>query len=160
MSDKTDPPLYIAPVLDLSNGSKRVPSEMEIGQRIKELRTKLGISVEALAALTEKYDYDTPSESSKGVSIPTLYRYEKGERLPGAREIRLLCDALQTTPNWLILGRHSDSRAMADAEIASLARRLFSLLGEHQAIENSGQWSSIEHTMKLQEAKAEADKKL
>lgn len=157
MSDQPNSPPKIAP-LDVSGGSKYVSPETGIGDRIKELRTKIGISVEALAALTGKYDYDAP-ESSKGVSIPTLYRYEKGERLPGAREIRLLSDALQTTPNWLILGRKHDSRAMLDAEIATLARKLFSLLGEHSTIQSSDPWSSIEHKLKLQEATEETSKK-
>jgi transcriptional regulator with XRE-family HTH domain len=39
-----------------------------------------------------------------GLSRTTLHQYEAGTRKPGAREIRLLCDALNTTPNRLIYG--------------------------------------------------------
>lgn len=39
-----------------------------------------------------------------GLSRTTLHQYEAGTRKPGTREIRLLCDALKTTPNRLIYG--------------------------------------------------------
>ena len=39
-----------------------------------------------------------------GLSRTTLHQYESGARKPGAREIRLLCDALLVTPNRLIYG--------------------------------------------------------
>lgn len=155
MPDSAKPTPETLPAIDYSGGKRPAPPEAGIGERIKELRTGLGISVETLSALTAKFDFDAPSESAKGVSVPSLYRYEKGERFPGAREIRLLCDALRTTPNWLVIGGKADAMTSADTEIANLARRLFSLIGDSLEHQNNG-WTDIEHSLKLSEAKIEA----
>ena len=156
MSDSPKPTLGMPPSAALSQ-TKGVPPEAEIGQRIRALRTGLGISVETLSKLTEKYDYDTPNGTVKGVSIPTLYRYERNDRQPGAREIRLLCHALRTTPNWIVLGNDTDSKAAKDTKIANLARQLFSLIGEDNFVCSANAWPDIEHSLKLTEAKLEAD---
>lgn len=42
-----------------------------------------------------------------GISKTVLHGYERGRTKPGAREIRLLCAALQVSPNRLILGNDS-----------------------------------------------------
>ena len=39
-----------------------------------------------------------------GLSRTTIHQYESELRKPGAREIRLLCDALRVTPNQLLYG--------------------------------------------------------
>lgn len=39
-----------------------------------------------------------------GISRAVLYGYEVGRTKPGAREIKLLCEALEITPNRLIFG--------------------------------------------------------
>lgn len=41
----------------------------------------------------------------KGIARSTLTQYEHGDFLPGARELRLLCDALNVTPNVLLYGK-------------------------------------------------------
>ena len=157
MPESTESTTKILPTADFSQGSKYVPPEAGIGQRIKELRTRLNISVEALSILIAKYDYDAPSGTTKGISVPSLYRYEKGERIPGGKEIRLLCVALRTMPNWLLTGNEQDSKAAADAEIADLARKLFSLIRDTSNTNYSEAWPNIEHTLKLDEAKIEAN---
>ena len=34
-----------------------------------------------------------------------MLRYEAGEALPGTRELRLLCESLRVTADWLALGQ-------------------------------------------------------
>ncbi len=40
----------------------------------------------------------------KGIHRTVLVGYEAGHSKPGAREIRILCETLSITPNWLIYG--------------------------------------------------------
>lgn len=63
---------------------------MTTGARMKQRRKKLGISVEAVAAAI-------------GVSVATVYRYEKGdiEKVPGAL-LEPLARVLHTTPAYLM----------------------------------------------------------
>ena len=65
---------------------------MTTGARMKQRRKELGISVEAVAA-------------ALGVSVATVYRYEKGdiEKVPGAL-LEPLARVLHTTPAYLMGG--------------------------------------------------------
>lgn len=78
------------------------PPEDGIGNRIKERRDELRLNVEELARLTKEYDFAV----KKGISPSTLRRYEyrTGGFKPGAREICLLCDALDISADWLVRG--------------------------------------------------------
>lgn len=76
------------------------PPESIIGDRISFARKELNLSVEALARYTSNFD---PQEE-KGISATSLLRYESGEFKPGAREIRILCDAFAVPPKWLLYG--------------------------------------------------------
>jgi transcriptional regulator with XRE-family HTH domain len=89
--------------LDFSGGTVTSVPEDQLGQRIIERRKTKQFSQEALAVMTRLVD---PHE--KGISRPTIVSYEKGTTLPGARELRLLADALQVTPSWLVLGVYDD----------------------------------------------------
>ncbi|AYH42720.1 helix-turn-helix transcriptional regulator [Azoarcus sp. DN11] len=102
--------------------------ERGIAERLRQRRKELDLSVEELSVLTSKFEY----ASAEGISVPTLYRYEKGDRLPGARELRLLSDSLNVSPNWLILGHEWDSDLQEDADIG---RKLLALLGTATARE-------------------------
>lgn len=74
------------------------PPESGIGKRIAYCRGQLNnLSVEALARYTKYFDQD-------GISKASIVRYESGDSLPGTRELRILCDALWVTPNWLLMG--------------------------------------------------------
>lgn len=64
----------------------------EIGTRIERARTSKNLSVSELHRLT-------------GISRTVLQGYEAGRYKPGAREIRLLSDKLDCSPNRLLLGR-------------------------------------------------------
>jgi transcriptional regulator with XRE-family HTH domain len=89
--------------LDFSGGTVSPVPEDQLGQRIVERRKTKQFSQEALAVMTRLVD-----PHGKGISRPTIVSYEKGATLPGARELRLLADALQVTPSWLVLGAYDD----------------------------------------------------
>lgn len=42
--------------------------------------------------------------AARGISRTSLIGYEQGTSQPGLREIRLLCEVLRVTPNWLVYG--------------------------------------------------------
>lgn len=99
---------------------KQLPPESAIGQRIAYCRGQLdNLSVEALARYTKYFD-------SEGVSRNSILRYEAGETLPGARELRILCEALWVPLDWLFYGRiGSDGIAPAERNALDAIRDLF-----------------------------------
>lgn len=58
-----------------------------------------------------------------GISKSSLTRYEKGDRTPGAAELRVLCDVLRVSPSYLLWGDERDfgqlSTSVYDLEIKS-----------------------------------------
>lgn len=74
------------------------PPESGIGRRIAYCRGQLdNLSVEALARYTKNFDTD-------GISRASIVRYEAGESLPGARELRILCASFWIPANWMLFG--------------------------------------------------------
>ncbi|WP_413438753.1 helix-turn-helix domain-containing protein [Sulfuriferula sp. GW1] len=87
------------------------PPEQGIAERIRLERAKVGdgLSVEDLSRVCKEFDPE-----AKGISRAALFRYESGKILPGARELRILCDALGVSPNWLLRGKESDRLSKSD----------------------------------------------
>lgn len=83
---------------DTDGASLAVPED-GIGSRIRAARDAKGWSQTDLANLTKEID-----PQRKGVSRTVLVGYEGGQFKPAAREIRILCETLSITPNWLIFG--------------------------------------------------------
>lgn len=81
--------------------SNPLAPEEGIAARIKEARQRPGydLSVEALSRLCKEFD-----GQGQGITATTLLRYEQGKVLPGARELRVLCDALDVSADWLLFG--------------------------------------------------------
>lgn len=73
-----------------------------VGARLKEAREERGFSQGAVANRTKMQDPE-----GKGISRTSLIGYEQGSSRPGLREIRLLCQVLLISPNWLIFGTES-----------------------------------------------------
>lgn len=96
-------PDKVNPVPDVPDVDSDAP-ETGIGDRIRAAREARGLSQTALAARTQK-----AASNGKGVGRTVLFGYETGKFRPGAREIRLICQALSVTPNWLILGDEAAS---------------------------------------------------
>nr|WP_316641762.1 helix-turn-helix transcriptional regulator [uncultured Roseateles sp.] len=94
--------------------------ESLLGRRLGVARAHYRLTVEALSRLVKGLD-----STGKGISPPSIARYEAGENLPGVRELRLLCDALDVTPKWLIYGE-LDVSGKSDAEqlLLSALRRV------------------------------------
>lgn len=76
------------------------PPESGFGARVQLARLHYGLRVEALSRLTKLYD----EAEGRGVSGAAISRYEANEALPGAREIRLISQALGASTDWLLFG--------------------------------------------------------
>lgn len=89
--------------------------ERSIGKRIAYCRGQLdNLSVDALARYTKYFD-------AEGVSRQSLFRYED-KAIPGARELRILSDALWVSSTWLLFGTMEDS--VSDSKAANLLAAL------------------------------------
>lgn len=80
-------------------GPENAGPEAGMGKRVRYARNDLGLSVEGLARLSREYD-----SFGSGLSPTSISRYETGESLPGLREFRLLCEALDVPLTWLLYG--------------------------------------------------------
>lgn len=89
--------------LDISTeppeGAKVELPEDGIGARLRAAREAKGYSQTHLADYTKEVD-----AARKGIHRTVLVGYESGKTQPGSREIRILCESLSISPNWLIYG--------------------------------------------------------
>ncbi len=81
-------------------------SDLQVGERLKVARDRRGFTQGAVSARTKMVD-----QEQKGISRTAIIGYEQGSSKPGLREIRLLCEVLHITPNWLIFGTDSAAKA-------------------------------------------------
>lgn len=79
----------------------------DIGKRILEARTGLGLSQQGIHTRSKLHDPD-----NMGISRAVLSLYETGVNKPGAREICILCETLKITPNWLLFGSDSPAKTL------------------------------------------------
>lgn len=93
---------------------QQMPEDL-IGSRIAAVRTKKGLNHDGLAKLTKLMDL--PAQT--GISRTTIRGYEVGLYKPGSREIRLLCQALEVTPTWLIFGDVNEVEGQATSKDSS-----------------------------------------
>jgi transcriptional regulator with XRE-family HTH domain len=93
--------------------------ESIFGARLQAARNHFGLSVDALSRLTKATDM----VESRGVSSTAVLRYESGDALPGVRELRLLCQSLGVSGDWLIFGRTMASAVTAAEESLLVAMR-------------------------------------
>lgn len=124
-----------------SDGEKPAVDRLasEIGKRIADARNGLGWSQLALHTRTKLAD-----PGGMGISRAVLSLYETGTNKPGAREIRILCDTLKVSPNWLLYGSESPARAiqpstdfLRGSDIDISARLAFALLALDQTERDS-----------------------
>ena len=86
--------------------SNKFLPERSIGSRISKLRESLGLNFEQFSALTREFDAE-----GNGIAAVTLRRYERtddGSTNPGLRELRILCDALDVSADFLVRGIEPD----------------------------------------------------
>ena len=145
--------------LKLGGASGYVPPEKGVGGRIKEKREELGMNFEELARLTSEYDY-TPV--GRGITASTLRRYESGGFNPGAREICLLCDALDVSADFLVRGIEAVATQDTPVSKASNAfiNAVLAIIEEHEnpvgdmaEAKNRVEWKQIERMEKLRRAR-------
>lgn len=107
------------------------PLDDGIGARIRQARDRRGWTQVVVSHRTRSIDTE-----GKGVARTVIVGYEAGTHKPGAREIKLLCEVLQVTPNWLLFGQenpfevHQPSIALMRGgnEIRTAMRIAFSIL--------------------------------
>ncbi len=96
----------------------RENTQRDMGYRIAQRRTEMGLSQEKLA-------------ESIGVNRNTVMRIENGEHAPRADRIVALCDALRMTPNELF-GMNILTKAPEDPRLSQLQIALEHLPKEKQ----------------------------
>jgi transcriptional regulator with XRE-family HTH domain len=121
--------------------------EDKLGERLKLKRIALGLNYEQLARLTVEYDVPgvvgVPAEQSpgkKGLTAAMIARYERGVKgrpvMPGARELRLLCDALDVAADWLLYGRELPKADAATVRLADAASKFVKAAAEYKFFES------------------------
>lgn len=136
--------------IEISNGESA--PEAGIGQRIKDLRKRHDITVDQLAALTASHDTWTANPADRGIAVSTLYLYENGSRLPRAKEIRLLCDALGVTPNYLILGKDWSMSPVLRTELELIFNKIGDMI-ENNESHDSDELKSLQRQAEILELK-------
>ena len=109
---------------------------------MKAARTHYRLNVEALSRLTKTYD----QPDGRGVSGAAISRYEAGEALPGAREFRLIAEALGLSADWLLFGTIQTGGSTGGQQ--RLIAALLEVIGEQQTDANIGgirqsEWSKF-----------------
>jgi transcriptional regulator with XRE-family HTH domain len=80
-------------------GRLLAPPERELGARLREIRESKFLTQGELANLTKSLDSE-----EKGISRAVVSLYEKGTNRPSPTELRMLCEVLRVSPNYLIYG--------------------------------------------------------
>lgn len=78
-----------------------------IGDRIREAREALGMTQTGLAGRSKVVD-----PKGEGIARTVIVGYESGTHKPGTRELRILCETLNVTPNWLLYRKESPFEAI------------------------------------------------
>ena len=81
-----------------------VPSPTSFSSELISARNELGLTQSQLS-------------TKSGLSLSAIKAYEAGRNLPGARELRELCQALQVSPNKLLFGTELPFRERSFADV-------------------------------------------
>ena len=81
-----------------------VPTPNAFASELISARAKIGLTQGQLAR-------------ASGLSLSAIKAYESGRNLPGARELRELCQALQISPNKLLFGTEAPFKAQSMADL-------------------------------------------
>ncbi len=137
--------------------TEKKDTDLSIGERIQKRRKELGLSADELAALTALYYFENVPEKERGLSSQTLYRYEKNEREPAFREIKLLCGALNVSADWLVFGQLWNVEQEVDSKLASELRALVQSASNTRMIDmlkGQNKTRNEYHQMKLMDIKS------
>lgn len=104
--------------------TEKIPvPEDGIGDRIRIIRESKKLSHDGLSSLTKICDLE-----KKGISRTTIRGYELGTFKPGTREIRVLSEALEVSPSFLIIGAPDSDKDFekTDANSQDQSKPIFS----------------------------------
>lgn len=118
------------------------PPESIFGARLQSVRNHFGLSVDALSRVTK----DADTYENRGLSATALLRYEDSGALPGGRELRLLCDALGVSADWLLTGATVAGIDAVEREAMEAQWRLFRLY-EKRSETTGGAFMSMTESM-------------
>lgn len=93
--------MLLEPPITMKNNTQP-NDEQGVSDRLKTAREERGFTQGVVATRTKMVDPE-----KKGISRTAIIGYEQGSSRPGLREIKLLCEVLLITPNWLIYGTES-----------------------------------------------------
>jgi len=131
-----------------------VPPEAGIGDRIRKRREELGLTVEELSRVSRICD---KRSEQQGLASSTIGRYEKHQMKPGAREIRILCESLGVSADWLVRGiQPGDMPGSVLSERATDALRGFLNIFLEEAGEDAF-FTAIERTNRIDMARRPED---
>lgn len=140
---KVKPDLVFIPALTDDPRADPRATEVGIGKRIAYCRGQLdNLSIEALTRYTKNFDPD-------GISRMSIIRYEAGESLPGARELRILCDALWVSPTWMLTGM-VDSENSSQSEIEKALRNFVLTVMNGGALGGLGDFVKFEEQRQIE----------
>lgn len=91
-----------------------LPAGKDVAERLRIAREQRGLTQAGVAGRAKMAD-----PSGKGISRTAIIAYEQGTSSPGLRELKLLCDVLRVTPNWLVYGSDAAAavRSLASMEL-------------------------------------------
>lgn len=82
----------------------QLPEEITFASELIKIRSERGLTQALLA-------------QKSGLSLSAIKAYESGRNMPGARELRELCQALQISPNKLLFGTETPFAATTVANL-------------------------------------------
>lgn len=82
------------------------PDDAAFAARLKAAREERNFTQAAVSNRSRMIDPE-----QRGISRTAIIAYEQGTTKPGIRELRMLCEVLHVTPNWLIYGTDSAAKA-------------------------------------------------
>lgn len=131
------------------------PPESIFGARIQAVRNHFGLSVDALSRVTKEAD----EHENRGLSATALLRYEDSGALPGGRELRLLCDALGVSADWLLTGSNVAGIDAAEREALEAQWRLFRFYERRSGEMGGGVMNTTEAMARMKRHQRIADAK-
>ena len=88
-----------------NNPSAAAPEKFTLAPELVHARDRLGLTQAQLATLS-------------GVSLAAIKGYETSRTLPGAKELRSLCQTLEITPNKLLFGNETPFTANTGSDVS------------------------------------------
>lgn len=122
------------PSLTLPENSTVDRDSINFSERVKYMRSHLGLTLKALSLVTKVVD-----PHKQGISTVSISRYESGAE-PGMRELKLLSLAFFRPISYLVYGDSDDPMHHTERHLASLDLLIDDMVAStvHSILENKG----------------------